>query len=355
MITPKKVVIEKLNIKEIPEDFWDKYHLFNEKIHQEIFPNEPLISRNVVEKRIISDSPEYHWSRWIIYNDKTKKEIIASCTFGYTREDSPSYEENKGNSYFNIVIDNDFRRKGLGSFLLKKTAKILIEHGFKFAQTQTYFEPGIQFCKKYNATLVNIERDNRLYLNEVNWEMVTSWANEAQQKNPETRIEQFNTYPDSDILELTKLITIIESETPIQDEEKRWHEVFTPESWRKYEQHFEARGYTFYNMITREKDGTISGITGISTSSEENPHQIEQELTGVLKEYRGKGYGKWLKAQMLLLIRDNLPNKIHITTGNADHNVPMLSINTRLGFKQRYTISTFNFIIQDLLEILGKD
>ena len=60
---------------------------------------------------------------------------------------------------------------------------------------------------------------------------------------------------------------------------------------------------------------------------------ITQELTGVKKEYRGRGLGKWLKAAMLLKVKEDFPEAKTVRTENATTNAPMLSINERLGFK----------------------
>ena len=182
----------------------------------------------------------------------------------------------------------------------------------------------------------------------VDWKEMQLWVEEGAKRNPETKLEFFNNFPEDDIKELTKLLTILESETPILEEDGRWHEVITPKSHRQYERYWGARGYTFYNIITREKDRTISGFTGVSSSDTERPHRIEQELTGVLKEYRSRGLGKWLKAAMLLYIKENLSEKKFISAGNAEHNAPMLSINTRLGFKPYYKLSTYSFNLLDL-------
>ncbi|MGY5853094.1 MAG: hypothetical protein RTU92_05970 [Candidatus Thorarchaeota archaeon] len=43
--------------------------------------------------------------------------------------------------------------------------------------------------------------------------------------------------------------------------------------------------------------------------------------------------GKWLKSEMILHIREKYPDSLYIRTGNNTSNVPMLSINDRMGFK----------------------
>ena len=81
-------------------------------------------------------------------------------------------------------------------------------------------------------------------------------------------------------------------------------------------------------------------------------YRIMQDLTGVLPEYRGRGLGKWLKAQMLFHIKENYPDTKVIVTGNADANAPMLSINERIGFKRYRSGSMYKLQINEVTKKL---
>jgi RimJ/RimL family protein N-acetyltransferase len=77
---------------------------------------------------------------------------------------------------------------------------------------------------------------------------------------------------------------------------------------------------------------------------------LTQGLTGVVQNYRGQGKGKWVKAAMLLKIRDEFPDIKVISTGNATSNAPMIAINERLGFNLHH--ETYNMQIDT--DKLGK-
>ncbi|MGB1286118.1 MAG: hypothetical protein ACPG7F_06260 [Aggregatilineales bacterium] len=87
-----------------------------------------------------------------------------------------------------------------------------------------------------------------------------------------------------------------------------------------------------FTKITREPDGVISGMTDINYTPDRG-HKIFQGLTGVQDHQRGRGLGKWLKANMLLYIRENYPDVEFIETDNAASNDAMLSISMRMGFE----------------------
>ncbi|MHA1480977.1 MAG: GNAT family N-acetyltransferase, partial [Candidatus Thorarchaeota archaeon] len=79
-----------------------------------------------------------------------------------------------------------------------------------------------------------------------------------------------------------------------------------------------------------------------------------QQLTGVDQNYRGQGKGKWVKAAMLLKVREKFPDIETISTANASSNAPMLAINERLGFKLNKEIFNVQIDTEKLGEYLAK-
>jgi len=64
------------------------------------------------------------------------------------------------------------------------------------------------------------------------------------------------------------------------------------------------------------------------------PTILEQRFTGVRTDARGRGLGKWIKAEMLVRLRQIQPEIQWVVTENAGSNASMLGINKKLGFKQ---------------------
>ena len=84
--------------------------------------------------------------------------------------------------------------------------------------------------------------------------------------------------------------------------------------------------------VTVESDGKVSGLTEMWYDPKKRTI-ITQNLTGVPKEYQGKGKGKWLKAAMLIHVKKEYPELEMVETWNATVNAPMIHINENLGFK----------------------
>ncbi len=169
-------------------------------------------------------------------------------------------------------------------------------------------------------------------MDEVDWKMVEEWAAEGPARSPNSKLAWFtNRIDDEDIEEWCTAFTEVWNMMP-RDDLDIGDEMFTPERRRQAEAGIAEGGGTILTAVTREEDGTISGLTEMGYFPEED-WMIHQWMTGVRRPYRGRGLGKWIKAAMLLRVREEFPQARVVRTGNAFSNAPMLSINERLGFR----------------------
>ncbi len=90
-------------------------------------------------------------------------------------------------------------------------------------------------------------------------------------------------------------------------------------------------------MIAKDGDRYVG--TSVVWRLKKEPHSLYQGLTGVLREYRGKGIAVALKLRVMDFARKNGFN--HIRTFNASTNEGMLAINKKLGFKRDSAWITF--------------
>ena len=106
--------------------------------------------------------------------------------------------------------------------------------------------------------------------------------------------------------------------------------------------------------MARDAKGKLVGMTEIATLLTE-PLMIQQQFTGVIRPFRGKGLGKWLKAEMLFWIRENIPNADCIITGNNDFNHGVNQINYSLGYKDTTMKYSAQFEVADILKQQGEE
>ena len=135
------------------------------------------------------------------------------------------------------------------------------------------------------------------------YDKMRMWIEAGSTRNDEVKIEIFNDVPKGDIDEYCDVFTETLNQAPVDDAEGEEH--ITPEIRRFQEKNNKKSGYVWTTMISREGNGKISGLTEILYNPQ-TKHVIHQELTGVKQEYRGRGLGKWLKANMLFFIKENL-------------------------------------------------
>ena len=67
--------------------------------------------------------------------------------------------------------------------------------------------------------------------------------------------------------------------------------------------------------------------------NEKEPQVLSQGDTGVRRDYRGQGIAVALKLKVIEFARQHGYNMVR--TRNASTNMPMLAVNTKLGFKRK--------------------
>lgn len=353
----KDIIIKEFDVKNTIPAVWNKFHQLNERLILEIQPKDSLLDRIIVENDLRFEHSDYHFYRWLVFRNKFEEELIGWYVLKVPKENGAFANVLKKTGYFDIFISREYRRQGLGTIILRKIVEVAKTIDCEMIQTRTSYESGIRFCEKLNGKLINIESENRLYFDNVDWNLISKWIEEGRKRNPNVTIKEYYGVAEEKIEEYCELLAELEMDKPTleNEDEKQSSENCTPEGYREFVQFMKEKTYTVYTLRSHEKDGRISGITEIFYSKEKSPIRIEQGLTGVKSIYRGRGLGKWLKALMLDYIKNNLPEGKYLMTGNADHNDPMLSINERLGFKHIYSKKSYSFKISNLQMILGNE
>ena len=339
--------IELLEPDKMSREKWKKYHEFRRIRHLETTPDDPYLPDEIVEKAILNDyrNELMYQKRYCIYDDSESKQIGSIFVQTFSEKD-PSYESNKHLALFDISILKNYRKKGIATQSLKNIIDFAKEHSLTVAISQTYEDDGREFLKRIGAKAAYAAKENRLQMNEVDWNMVKDWISEAESLNPDTKIVKFTQVPGDIIEKYCQIYTETANQAPLDDLDLK-NMVFSPEVMRKREEDFKKIGFTNYTMITLEPDGDISGLTEILRMPDKKT-MLSQNLTGVRDKYRDRKLGKWLKALMLLDMKERFPEVTVVTTGNADSNAPMLSINHRLGFKAYRESTAFQINVQDL-------
>lgn len=328
------------------EETWDIYFRHIDDILLETSPEDPLLSWGKRKPMVISDtsSPFFYTHRFLMFPEESSREAAGHAAICLETPRSPSYQANKHIGTLKLTVSKDHRRKGLGAALLRHViaeAKTK-EPSLTELVIPSRLESGWRFLDRQGATVSIEMAENRLYIKDVDWPMVASWAEDGARKNPGTVVKTVSAIPQEDLEDYSMVYTEVFNQVPSGD--LAIENIYTPEKVRFLEQKNASQGVTMTTMYSKERDGKISGLTETDYLKELG-HRISQKETGVRQAYKGRGLGKMLKAKMLLYIRREYPDVKYISTGNADSNTPMLSINQRLGFKKHMPIKVFKLKI----------
>jgi len=316
-------------------------------------PNDPLPPEHLIRKQMemIASHPIYHLN--IYFAETAERELSGGLITLEGKPDSEDYDNQKHMGMLLPIILPDFRRRGFGTQLLRSGVEALRQNEeVTLIQGESNRDEGRAFAQKFGASIAIESRDNRAYVKDIDWAMVEQWASDGEKANPDVTIERYKGLPGDDDMEAySQLYTAVFNQQPFEELEGL-ETTWTPERLRENHERMQKVSAIHHGMFTREANGDLSGMTEMAYNSE-RPHRIGQGLTGVQENYRGRGLGKWLKAKMLLYMRDNFTEVEHIATTNAASNAAMLSINERLGFKVYKHNTMYKIPIEELATKLG--
>ena len=346
-----KIEFKSADILNFSRDDWKLLHEFREKRHKEFNPEDPYVSDEAYEKslKLQVTNPEFSADFFLIIDNSVDK-MIGRFVFITIRDTSPSYKENSQLIQLDLVLLSDYRRKGIGTLVLKNLYDFAQENDKSLIMAGSTEEDGKAFLKAIGAQIALSGVENRLNLEQVDWEMIKNWAMEGPRRSPESNILFVDSIPENLIEKYCNIYTETLNQQPFGDLEIGAL-VYSPEIYRDRDNRWLSLGYTHLTFFTQEPNGDISGLTEMVYNPERATF-IQQLLTGVQEKYRGRGLGKWLKAEMLLKTKEMFPEVEIIVTDNATTNAPMISINNRLGFKPHKESITAQIKIDDLQEFL---
>jgi mycothiol synthase len=324
--------------------FWNRFHELRRIRHAELWPEDPLRPDDVIEALMKRGDPfESHE-----YFEIARDGAMVSWFHGETvTRANPEYATNKHLYWADAYVRPEQRRKGVGSLWLNVLAKDMDAHGCTVAGFNAERPEGHAFLVWLGAKPKLTEIESRLEMAGVDWPMVERWVHEGQQRSPETRLEIYDgPLPEEMWADFAAMRTALLNTMPFENLELG-DIVVTPDRIREWNEQSALAGKVLHNVLTREADGTISGMTDIEWAPYGRTH-VQQQFTGVLPSARGRGIGKWIKAAMLLHVRELYPDAEWVATGNAHSNAPMLKINRDLGFKPYRTAVEYQITRDEL-------
>lgn len=339
----KDVVLHDFNPNDAPETLWRAFFTLSEAVFREFNPAARLPDREVARRRLLAVSPLYTVQRKLALD--AAQDPVAFTYIAYDTELSPSYAHDSHICQVHIRVAAPLRRRRVATALLNTLLDTAETLGKDIIQIEADNPAGKEFCRSLKGEMVHKEIQHRLYLEEADWQTAEAWLATGREKFPDTEFIFFRDCPEAYIVPFCRAYTEIINQRPTGDMEQTI--VTTPESRRIEEQDMKKRGVEWYTLISRESNGEVSGLTDIMYHPRE-PHKIIQYFTGVSARHRRKGLAKRLKADMLIVIKEQFPAVEYISTTMASDNRPMQAINAQLGFKSRKSSHMYQWGLADL-------
>ncbi len=324
--------------------FWKRFHELRRVRDAELDPDDPIEPDAQVEMRMKRPDP---FDIRHYYEMSRDGVMISWFSSDSSAPASPEYATNKHLFWVGAYVRPEHRRKGVASQWLPVIVQLMREHGSTVVGSSVVHESGRAFLEWLGAEPRLTDIESRLKLSEVDWAMVERWVREGEQRSPGTRLEIYDgPLPESMWEDFAVQRTALLNTMPFENLDLG-DIIVTPERIREWQERSKLTGEVEHEVMTRESDGVISGMTDTSWAPYRS-HLIWQQFTGVLQSARGRGIGKWIKAAMLLHLRELYPDAEWVATGNAQSNDPMLAINRKLGFKPYRTSTDYQMPLDRL-------
>ncbi|OLD12865.1 MAG: hypothetical protein AUI97_05520 [Crenarchaeota archaeon 13_1_40CM_3_52_17] len=275
------------------------------------------------------DKSKFHFKRYSCFSP----EVQDAVGFAQCQHIPWMYHPKK--LWVDIWVDPQHQRKGIGNALYERLSqdfKVLgavtswtgvredMPFPIKFAMNRGFHEKMRAWESRLNPATVNLLAFQK-YLDKASQHRI----------HFVTLADEMSSDP-ACYAKLHALVQAVSADIPRPEQ-------FTPvsfEQWSAFEMkspNLVPQGY----MIAKDGDRYV----GMSTvwKAQKDPKGLYQGLTGVVRDYRGRGIAVALKLKVIEFARNNKYEKLK--TWNDSTNAPMLGINVKLGFKREVGWITF--------------
>ncbi|MEV6843343.1 GNAT family N-acetyltransferase [Actinoplanes sp. NPDC051411] len=226
-----------------------------------------------------------------------------------------------------VLVRPDLRRRGLGRQLVAVAARRAYLEGFSTIGVEAIGgTPAIGFYEALGFEREYVETRSVLTLSAVDWSSLHEMADGIA---PGYRVEYLPGGPPDEMLEAYAEAKLEADDDEDLDLAPRSSD---PQRLRDSLDTLHKRGLKPYIVLaTHESTGVVAGLTEVVVPAQ-HPERADQYDTIVVRDHRGFGIDRALKARMLFELKKAEPGLREVQTWNAHNNESMLKVNAELGY-----------------------
>jgi GNAT superfamily N-acetyltransferase len=228
-----------------------------------------------------------------------------------------------------LLVRPSLRRRGLGRQLVAVAARRAYLEGFSSIGVEAIGgTPAIAFYEALGFEKEYVETRSVLTLSSVDWPALGEMANGI---GSGYRVEYHPGGPPDHLLE-----PYAQAKLEAQDDDEDLDlapRSSDPQRLRDSLDTLHKRGLKPYIVLAiHEASGAVAGLTEVVVPAQ-HPERADQYDTIVVREHRGYGIDRAIKARMLFELRSAETGLREVQTWNAQHNESMLKVNAELGYQ----------------------
>jgi len=227
-----------------------------------------------------------------------------------------------------VLVGPGLRRRGLGRQLVAVAARRAYLEGFSSIGVEVIGgTPAIAFYESLGFDREYVETRSVLALSGVDWPALTVMANSI---GAGYRVEFHPGGPPDHLLE-----AYAQAKLEAQDDGDDLDlapRSSDPQRLRDSLDTLHRRGLKPYIVLAlHDESRVVAGLTEVVVPAH-HPERADQYDTIVVRDHRGYGIDRAIKARMLFELRSAEPDLREVQTWNAQHNESMLKVNAELGY-----------------------
>lgn len=339
--------IEVHQVTEDRPDLLDALAAVRAVTDREINPHDPPAPQQELTAELFVESISVRRRCWVAFLDGRP---AGELTFALDQ----TGENERMLDVESLAVDPTVRRCGGADALLRTGLAWAVDDGRTSMALWVPELPdgaGVRYAERCGATLRLRERCSRLAVSDLDPQQQDAWRRAGRERSDGYRIVQWvGALPEDHVDALVAAHRAME-DMPIDDLE--WTiPPMTSDRLRSRDESWQRGGRLNISTLALAPDGSAAGLSELQVNTH-RPELAEQGDTGVVAAHRGRGLGRWLKAENLRLALDTEPRIREVQTYNAASNPWMLDINVAMGFRPHIAYLAFQGEIAHAREVLG--